>query len=278
MAISYTREYEQLIIFDFKSDKSNYETVSNLLNEANRDLIRVREFILSKLERIENLADILDKLYFVEKEKINLTNYHENRELHELLDHIEEQEVTYEDIINNRDNVLVFYEKISSCRFIEKQLLRNIKKEGFDLIAKLLHELQHLAKKPILKYLLELYDVYNDILEIQDDLEGKKQKFEQKLVHGQHKQLLQEIRQSKKNYSKDTILLLEGLLKTEGNYYHTLKAQLDDQYNKIIQTKILKLNELVNYQERVIIDERKILSELKEYRKKYLRLQRYVLI
>ena len=278
MAISYTREYEQLIIFDFKSDKSNFETVSKLLHEVNRDLVRVQEFILSKLERIENLADILDKLHFVEKEKIVLTNYHDNRELHDLLGYIEKQEVTYEDIINKNDKILVFYEKISPCRFIDKQLLRNIKKEGFDLVTKLLRELQHLATKPILKYLLELYDVYNDLLEIQDDLESKRQKFEQKLVHGQHKQLLQEIRQSKKNYSKDTILLLEGLLKTEGNYYHALKAQLDDQYNKIIQTKILQLNELVNYQDRVIIDERTIMGELKEYRKKYLRLQRYILV
>ena len=65
MAISYTREYEQLIIFDFKSDKTNLEILSNFLKEVNNDLLRVRNFIVTKLDRIDNLEEILDKLHFV---------------------------------------------------------------------------------------------------------------------------------------------------------------------------------------------------------------------
>ena len=109
-------------------------------------------------------------------------------------------------------------------------------------------------------------------------LDREKQNFEFKLGNGQHKHLLQEIRQSKQDYSRDTTLLLEGLLKTDRRYYHALKRQLDDQYNKIIQTKLLQLNKLVNYQEKSFIDERKIMEALKVTRKKYLRLQRYILM
>ena len=277
MAISYTREYEQLIIFDFKSDKSNLEVVYKLLNEVNNDLIRVKDFLLTKKDRIENIPNLLGKMLFIEIEEIELQEYPNNRELHSLLDHIKDHELSYGDITSDEENILVFYEKISPCRFIDKQLMRIIRKDGYEDFAKLLRELHLLSNKPILRYLLELHDVYKDLQDLCEDLKREKRKFESKLVNGQHKYLLEEIRQSKKDYSRDTILLIEGLLKTEGNYYYTLRRQLDDQYNKIIQSKLLQLNKLVNMQEKVFIDERKIMGLLKEYRKKYLRLQRYIL-
>lgn len=278
MSISYTQEYEQLLIFDFKSDKSNLETVSKLLTEVSNDVLRVQEFILSKIERFENLKDIMDKLHFIEKEKIVLTNYPNTRELQNVLHAIEEQKVSYNDIITNRDSVLIFYEKISPCRYIDGQLLRIMKREGFELQAKILRELHHIATKPILKYLLELYDIYNDLLDIQEDLEAKRNKFEHKLDDGQHKYLFEAIQQSKQNHRRDTLLLVQGLLKTDGKFYHSLKRQLDDQYDKIIQTKLFQLNQLVNNYERVYIDEREVMIQLKEFRRKYLRLQRYVLM
>lgn len=277
MAISYTREYEQLIIFDFKSDKSNLEVVYKLINELNTDLARVKEFLLSKKDRIDNIPNLLGKMLFLEIDEVELQEYPDNRALHSLLDHLKEHEVSYGDITTNDENILIFYEKLSPCRFIDKQLLRIIKKDGYEDFAKLLRELHQLTNKAILRYILEMYDVYNELLDFQEDLEREKRKFETKLVNGGHKHLLEEIRQSKKDYSKDTILLIEGLLKTDGNYYHALKRQLDDQYNKIIQGKLLQLNKLVNMQEKSYIDERKIIGILKEYRKKYLRLQRYIL-
>lgn len=278
MAISYTQEYEQLIIFDFKSDKSNLLTLSKLLDEVTKDLTRVQEFILSKFERIDNLEPILDKLNFIEKEKINLSNYHNTRELHDLLNQIKEQEVSYNDFFISKEAILVFYEKISPCRFIDKQLLRVIKKDGYDLQAKLLRDLNHVTTRPILKYLLELYDIYNELFELQTNLVSEKQRFEDKISTGQHKQLLKEIRQSKEDYQRDTHLLIEGLLKTNGSYYRTIRRQLDEQYNRIIQSKLVKLNELVNKQEDVLIDEKMIINALKETRRKYLRLQRYILM
>lgn len=278
MSISYTQEYEQLLIFDFKSDKSNLETVSKLLTEVSNDVLRVQDFILSKIERLENLKDILDKLHFIEQEKIVLTHYPNTRELHNLLHAIEEQKVSYNEIITNKKGALTFYEKISPCRYIDGHLLRIMKREGFDLQAKILRELHHTATKPILKYLLELYDIYNDLLDIQEDLALKKLKFEHKLDDGQHKYLFEAIQQSKQNHRRDTLLLVQGLLKSDGKYYHSLKRQLDDQYDKIIQTKLFQLNQLVNNYERVYIDEREIMIQLKEFRRKYLRLQRYVLM
>lgn len=277
MAISYTHEYEQLIIFDFKSDKSNLDTISKLLTEVKQDVLRVKEFILSKIDRIDNLADILEKLQFVENEKVALTNYFNTRELHDLLQYIKHQEVSYEDIVDKRDKIFVFYEKLSPCRCIEKELLRMIKKEGFDLLAKLLHELQFYATRPVMKYLMELYDTFNDLLELQSNLESEKQRYEYKLGNGKHKYLLEEIRQSKLDYRNDTALLLDGLSKIDRRYYCALKQQLDDQYNRIIQTKLLQLNKLVNHQENIVIDEKKFIDALKVTRKKYLRLQRYIL-
>lgn len=277
MAISFTREYEQLIIFDFKSDKTNLESVYKLIKEVHQDLIKVHEFILSKFERIENFDSILDKLQFVENEKIRLQDYLKTREIQDLLDQIKSQNVNKNEIFCKRENLLVFYEKISPCRFIDLQLLRLLKNEGYDCIAKILREIQHMATKPILRYLLELYDVYCDLFELKSDLEFKKEKLEQKLTTGLHKNLLHEIRQSKQNYSRDTILLIEGLLKTDGFYFHSLKRQLDDHYNKIIQPKLLELNKLVNFQEKDFIDEKKVKEIVKSCRKQYLRLQRYIL-
>ena len=130
--------------------------------------------------------------------------------------------------------------------------------------------------KPILRYLFEIYDIYNELLDLQQNFQQEKQKFEHKLLNGEQKVLLQEIRQSRKDYSRDNVLLLKGLLQTDGNYYHTLKQQLDTQYNSMIQDKLLKLNQIVNVQGKVFLDERKIMSDLKEYRKRYLRLQSFV--
>lgn len=276
MAISYTREYEQLILFDLQSDKDSLVTVNNLLDELNHDIFRIYEFCLSKKDRIDNLADLLDKMSFIEKQEINLSNYAYTYALQDLIATFITQKVTLQDIKDKPETIFTFYAKISDCRFIDKQLFRVLKSEGHELVSKVLREIQHLANKPILRYLLEQFDIYNDLLDLHENLFSEKIKFEDKLVNGQQKVLLQQIRQSRKNYSRDTILLLKGLLETEGNYYHALKQQLDDQYNKIIQDKLLQLNKIVNMQSKVFIDERKVLNELKEYRKKYLRLQRYV--
>lgn len=277
MAISYTREYEQLIIFDFKSDKTNLETIYKLLKEVDKDLLRVRNFIITKLDRINGLEEILDKLYFVEEQKVTLNNYLCNREFQEFIDYLGDRKVSYDDIINRKENILVFYEKISSCRFLSKELQRQMKKEDFNIVAKIIHEIQIKINKPILKYLLELHDIYTELFELQSNMELEKQKYENKLENGQHQFLLQEIHQSKQDYRRDAVLLMQGLLKTDRRYYHLLRRQLDDQYNKIIQNKLLQLNKLINYQDKMPIDEREFINALKETRRKYLRLQRYIL-
>ena len=102
MAISFTREYEQLIIFDFKSDKTNLESVYKLIKEVHQDLIKVHEFILSKFERIDNFDIILDKLQFVENEKIRLQDYLKTREIQDLLDQIKSQNVNKNEIFFKR--------------------------------------------------------------------------------------------------------------------------------------------------------------------------------
>ncbi len=277
MAISFTREYEQLIIFDFKSDKTNLETIYKLLKEVDKDLLRVRNFIITKLDRINGLEEILDKLYFVEEQKVTLNNYLCNREFQEFIDYLGDRKVSYDDIINRKENILVFYEKISSCRFLSKELQRQMKKEDFNIVAKIIHEIQIKINKPILKYLLELHDIYTELFELQSNMELEKQKYENKLENGQHQFLLQEIHQSKQDYRRDAVLLMQGLLKTDRRYYHLLRRQLDDQYNKIIQNKLLQLNKLINYQDKMPIDEREFINALKETRRKYLRLQRYIL-
>lgn len=276
MAISYTHEYEQLIIFDLQSDKENLDIVNRILHELAHDISRVKEFILSKKDRIDNLPDLLDKLMVVQNYKILLSDYSITHEVHSLMRHLEEYESSYDAIMSQNEKVLAFYERISSLRFLDSQLLRIIKKEGYDLFCKHLRELQHLANKPILRYLLELYDIYNNLLDLQENLENEKSKFEHKLLNGEQKILLKEIRQSRNNYSRDNVLLLKGLLQTDSNCYYTLKQQLDFQYNQIIQDKLLQLNKIVNFQGKVFMDERKIMGDLKDYRKKYLRLQRYV--
>ena len=66
-------------------------------------------------------------------------------------------------------------------------------------------------------------------------------------------------------YKKDTILLLEGLLQTDGINYFQIKKQLDEQYRLLMKIKILELNKLVNVQEQSFLDVASINNRIQSY-------------
>ena len=108
MSISYTREYEQLIIFDLQNDKENLEIVDRILEELHHDLTRIRDFIINKKDRIDNLHGLIDNLLTVQNYKILLYDYSLTHELHSLMRHIEENNVSLDDIITEEENILLF--------------------------------------------------------------------------------------------------------------------------------------------------------------------------
>ena len=277
MAIGYTQEYEKLILLDLRSDSNNYGLIKKLLVQVKGDLSQIKEFLDTKKDRLPNLEKILEFFTIIELEEIELNEYEDTRDFQLLQNYIREIEVTIDELVTNKVHILILYEKLSVCRYIKRELIRKLKKEGFETVAAILRELQTLTSKPVLKYLLAIYDSYKELLDIEEDLEREKRKYEHKLQKGEQKILLEELRQSRNNYSKDTILLIQGLLETEGNYYHMLKGQLEEQYNQIIQNKLVQLNKLVNMQEKVLIDEQKVKNILKEQRKKFIKNKKYIL-
>ena len=117
-----------------------------------------------------------------------------------------------------------------------------------------------------------MFDNYLKMKDLVVDLEREKRKNEQKVINKEHARLLKELRELRSNYKKDVILLLEGLLKTEGDYYYSLKGQLDEQNNKEIENKVIVINKLVNMQKIFYLDINKIRLLLESYSKDNARL------
>ena len=128
------------------------------------------------------------------------------------------------------------------------------------------------TSKKAYKYSVYLFENYLNMKGLAEDLEREKRKNEQKVINKEHARLLKKLSELSSNYQKDLILLLEGLLKTEGDYYYSLKGQLDEQYNKEIENKVIRINKLVNMQEAFYLDTNKIKILIESYKKDNIRL------
>ena len=116
-----------------------------------------------------------------------------------------------------------------------------------------------------MKTIFELYGYIQDLNEIHEDLQRELRKCESKFQQSKRDKLLTALKEERMEYQKDTILLIEGLLQTKGDYYNLLKTQLDEQYSQFIKEKLIAISKLINMNEKVFIDENKIKIKINNY-------------
>ncbi len=79
-------------------------------------------------------------------------------------------------------------------------------------------------------------------------------------------------------YQKDTILLLEGLLETNGVNYFQIKSQLDTQYRLFLNEKVIEINKLFNFNDKSLNNESQIKELLYNYKMKNQKLFKKLLL
>ena len=183
------------------------------------------------------------------------------------------QEIKITDIENDSGKKLLILEKLLGFKYLEYEIVKKINHEGYQSEYNVIREIIVLVtSKKAYKYSVNLFENYLNMKGLAEDLEREKRKNEQKVINKEHARLLKKLSELSSNYQKDLILLLEGLLKTEGDYYYSLKGQLDEQYNKEIENKVIRINKLVNMQEASYLDTNKIKILIESYKKDNIRL------
>ena len=157
---------------------------------------------------------------------------------------------------------------IESCSYIKPSLPTLIRKSGNKEISKVLREILTSLRKKELKCFIDLGETMKEMESLRDNLDRERRKFHVKLQKNVKKKLLTALHEEKREYTKDTIMLLEGLLEMEEINYYLIKTQLDEQYREFIQEKIIGLSKLVNMNEKMLIDKEKLGQTIQEYKKK----------
>ena len=277
MAISYLQEFEKLVLIDWKSEQQNLHTVNKLLHTLHKELVNVEQTIVEIGVHIQAIPEIIKQINEVVRHKVELSSPHESYGLQVFYAFLEERDLSYDDIELGPKNIIYLFEKLSAFSVLEIELLQAIKKEGYIEEYNKIKKLRTLAltKKPFHSF-VRLYQQVEKMQELFEDLEREKRKTEVKLQKKDQKFLVEELRESREFYRKDTIMLIEGLLQTDGDYFQMLRTQLDDQYRQMIQSKLIQINKLVNLQEKTFIDDKRVYEMIEDFKKTNKKLFRFL--
>ena len=270
MAISHIHRLDQLIQQDVQSDRQNVQVVRRLLDSLQQELqLHVRLFE----QLVQNntvLPELIEKLFWLQQQDIELDDYEDQQ----ALDQFRKYELEDDKIDEwETESLLVITGICGSFTYLENELIQKIRKEGYIEVSKVVREIKTgVTRNKGLKRILNLRDTILEMNDLLEDLAREQRKCESKLQRSRREQLLQELKEEQHQYQKDTILLIQGLLQTEGDYFYQLKSQLDEQYNHFIQEKVVAISKLINIQEKVFIDETKIKGLIDRIRQKSMRL------
>ena len=273
MSINYLPELHRLVENNYQTDQLNIQVLEELISYIEMEIQCVENFLCQEESISIFTNNLLEKLDWITTHQLELESYNDNTIMKSLYEMLTSQELKIADIEYDSANKLFILEKLLGFKYLELEIVKKIKHEGYQSEYNAIREIIKLVtSKKVYKCSVNLFENYLNMKDLVEDLEREKRKNEQKVINKEHARLLKELRELRSNYKKDVILLLEGLLKTEGDYYYSLKGQLDEQYNKEIENKVIVINKLVNMQKIFYLDINKIRLLLESYSKDNARL------
>lgn len=273
MSINYLPELHRLVENNYQTDQLNIQVLEELISYIEMEIQCVENFLCQEESISIFTNNLLEKLDWITTHQLELESYNDNTIMKSLYEMLTSQELKIADIEYDSANKLFILEKLLGFKYLELEIVKKIKHEGYQSEYNAIREIIKLVtSKKVYKCSVNLFENYLKMKDLVEDLEREKRKNEQKVINKEHARLLKELRELRSNYKKDVILLLEGLLKTEGDYYYSLKGQLDEQYNKEIENKVIVINKLVNMQKIFYLDINKIRLLLESYSKDNARL------
>lgn len=256
MGLSNIHRLEKLVLLDLQSDKNKEIIVTNLSKTLQQELqFQTKQFCFS-VSKTANLSIVLEKLVWLQKQDIQLNEYDDQQLYDQFLDYVidEKRQISLKTWNENE-----FYELLDICNnftYLESKLIRKIRKEGYIEVSKILQEIKTILAK---REITTLITIGQNLLEMRDlylDLEREKRKIKVKLIKASQTNLLHHLHIQLDEYRKDTILLLEGLLQTDGINYYNIKSQLDGQYIKYMEQNLCEIDKLVNMSEKKFVDKK----------------------
>jgi hypothetical protein len=287
MSVAYINELERILIRESKNTDQTLYILKELLEKLQREIEQAEQIIYQIGPRLIASKGVVEKIQLIQLQDIYLEDedcQQDYKILMRYLNNIIESNNFY----NNSgsgihvkrielDEIEGIMHILDTFRFVEMLLLRGIKKEGYVKEYESLQGVRRIAiEDREIKWLLKAMNLYEQMTELETDLEREKRKHE--VLEGREEQriLMTQLQEQKDEYRKDITLLIEGLLETEGNYYTKLRPQLDEVYRRMIQEKLVKLNKLVNLQEKFVLDEERLRTMMSGFTKELLKIRKHI--
>jgi hypothetical protein len=268
MSVAYISELERILIRESKSSDQTLFILKELLEKLQQEIEQAEQIIFQKGPKLVASKGLDEKILSIKNQDIYLEDEDCQHDYEILMRYVKRIEI---------DEIEGIIHIMDTFQYLEMPFLRKIKKEGF---VKEYDSLQGLRRIAIedrgIKWLLKAMNLYEQMTELETDLEREKRKHEVLEGREEQRQLMTQLQEQKEDYRKDITLLIEGLLETEGNYYTKLRPQLDDLYRRMIQEKLVKLNKLVNLQEKFVLDEERLQNMISGYSKEVLKIQKHI--
>lgn len=268
MSVEFIDGLEKLVQLEEKTDKNNAIIVDEMLHKLNNQLDKNIDDIVQLGNQSTILPIIINKIIWLREQELNLLDEKDQQNFEQAMSWLRDYEISIEHRELEQDELFEELGMIQSCSYIEPTMPTLIRKNGNEEISKVLREILSWLGKQELKSFIELSETIKEMDLLQNDLDRESRKFQLKLQKRSKQKLLGELHEEKRNYYQDIMLLINGLLETDGINFYQVKTQLDEQYRSWVQEKIVRISKLVNMNEKMLIDREKLEQTIQEFKKK----------
>ena len=193
MSITHIKELQQLVIRDLWSEEQQEKIIYNLLQTVQEEIKQHCSILIEYVKITAEIPILVSKRNWLQEQEVQLNKY----------DQLDEMP---SNIFNSLGLINIF-------SYIESKLIRILRREGYSEVAETMGEVvQTIKKERIIRRLIQLDQQRLELEELATDLEREKRKYESKILKAQQTRLLETLYEQRKEYQKDTILLLEGLV------------------------------------------------------------------